>query len=157
MAVLTNIESQEYRRRETSTQHEVPEHPRASSSDDVECFFSVLHNQLGLNYNLKAIQNRWRVICNEFTKRIDPDLPFYYHTSDKNRYRIHDMPLFDNPPDGRTRLDFLPAPRREDVGKMVVGRASMPVRGTRTIRQQFHSNPAALPQLPHKNSSRWLS
>ena len=51
---------------------------------------------------------------NEFTKRIDPDLQFYYHTSDKNRYRIHDIPSLDNPPDGRSRLDFLPVPRRED-------------------------------------------
>ena len=27
--------------------NEVPQHPRASSTDDVECFF-VLHNHLGL-------------------------------------------------------------------------------------------------------------
>lgn len=69
IALLTNIESQEYVRRQHLQQNESPEHPRASSTDDVECFFSVLHNQLGLNYNLKAIQNRWRVICNEFTKK----------------------------------------------------------------------------------------
>ena len=149
IAVLTNIESQEYRRRQSSKLHEIPEHPRASSSDDVECFFSILHNQLGLNYSLKAIQNRWRVICNEFIKRIDPDLLFYYHTSDKNRFRIHDIPCFDSPTsDSRERLDFLRLPRREDVGQILVGRASMPVRGTKTIRQQFHSNPPVLPQPP---------
>lgn len=154
IALLTNIESQEYVRRQHLHQNESPEHPRASSTDDVECFFSVLHNQLGLNYNLKAIQNRWRVICNEFTKRIDPDLPFYYYTSEKNRYRIHDMPSFDKPTSTRpARLDFQRLIRREDVGHVVVGRTTMPVRGTRTVRQQFHSNPASLPQPRGHHSS----
>ena len=148
VALLTNIENQEYIRRQYSEQNEMPEHPRASSTDDVECFFSILHNQLGLNYNLKAIQNRWRVICNEFTKRIDTDLPFHYYTSEKNRYKIPDMPSFDKPTaSGPARFDFLRLPRREDVGHIVVGRTTMPVRGTRTVRQQFHSNPASLPQL----------
>ena len=53
VALLTNIDSQEYIRRQYSEQNEMPEHPRASSTDDVECFFSILHNQLGLNYNLR--------------------------------------------------------------------------------------------------------
>ena len=148
-AILTNVESQEYRRRQTAECHEMPEHPRASSSDDVECFFSILHSQLGQNYDLKAIQSRWRVICNEFAKKLDTDLPFYYYTSDKNRYRIEDLPSFDNPTaDGRSRLDFLRPSRREDIGQMVVGRATMPVRGARTVRQMFHNIPAALPQPP---------
>ena len=130
--------------------NEQPEHARASSSDDVECFFSVLHSHLGQKYDVKAIQNRWRVLCNEFSKRIDPDLQFYYYTSDKSRYRIHDLPSFDTPtPDGRSRLDFL-RPRREDLGQMVVARKTMPVRGTRTIRQQFHTHTADLPQPPNR-------
>ena len=148
LAVLTNVESQQYRRRQTAQcNDEVPEHPRSSSTDDVECFFPILHNQLGLYYDIKAIQQRWRVLCNEFGKGIDPDLPFYYYTSDKHRYRITDLPSFDTPPsDGRSRLDFLRPPRREDIGQVVLGRAAMPVRGTRTIRQQYRSNPATLPQ-----------
>lgn len=154
MALLTNIESQEFQRRQAAQNHEPPEHPRASSSDDVECFFSILHDQLGQHYDMKAIQQRWQPICNEFLKRLDPDLPFYYYTSNKNRYRIDDLPSFDMPPpDGRSRLDFLRPPRREDVGQVVVGRATMPVRGHRTIRQQFHNMPAALPQPPRTSGS----
>ena len=115
-ALLANIESQKFQRRQAAETHPAPEHPRASSSDDFECFFSILYTQLGQHYDIKTIQQRWRPICNEFLKRIDPDLPFYYHTSDKNLYRIHGLPAFDIPAqDGKSRLDFLPSTRREDV------------------------------------------
>ena len=47
-------------------------------------------------------------LYNEILKRIDPDLPFNYHTSDKNRYRIHDLTSVDIPvQDEKSRLDFL--------------------------------------------------
>ena len=151
-ALLANIESQEFQRRQAAETHHAPEHTRASSSDDVECFFSILHNQLGQHYDINTIEQRWRPICNEFLKRIDPDLPFYYHTSDKNLYRIHGLPAFDIPAqDGKSRLDFLPSTRREDVGQVVIGRATMPIRGLRTVRQQYHSQPADLPQPPNRS------
>lgn len=152
IALMANIESQEFQRRQTAQTHGTPEHPRASSSDDVECFFSILHNHLGQHYDVKTIQQRWRPICNEFLKRINPDLTFFYYTSDKNRYRIHDLPSFDVPSEGgKSRLDLLQPTRREDVGQMVVGRATMPVRGFRTVRQQYHSQPADLPQPPNRS------
>ena len=37
-----------------------PEHPRASTTDDVECFFSVLRDLLGKNFHWK-VQYEWRV------------------------------------------------------------------------------------------------
>ena len=44
IAMTTNIESREHRRRDIATSHGLPENPRASSTDDVECFFSVLRD-----------------------------------------------------------------------------------------------------------------
>ena len=62
-----------------------PEHPRASTTDDVECFFSVLRDLLGKNFTVKKVQYEWRKVCGEFYKRMDPELPYYYHTSVHNR------------------------------------------------------------------------
>ena len=45
------------------------ESPRASTTDDVECFFSVLRYQVGKNFTVKY---EWRKTCLEFQKRIDP-------------------------------------------------------------------------------------
>ena len=38
-ALLVNIESREWRRTFNSANNIAPEHPRACSTDDVECFF----------------------------------------------------------------------------------------------------------------------
>lgn len=150
IAVITNIESQEFRRREASSRGK--EHPRASSGDDVECFFSILHEQLGKDFTMKAVQNRWRVLCTEFCKQLDTNLPFYYHTSDKERYKITDMPSFDLPPSRTARLDSLRVSRREHIGRHIVGRSAMLSRGSQTIRQQFHSGPVELP-APHQTEN----
>lgn len=44
--LTTNIESQEFRRRQ-NTILGYPEHPRAATTDDVECFFSLTRRHLG--------------------------------------------------------------------------------------------------------------
>lgn len=54
-----------------------PEHPRASSTDDVEGFFALLHELLGPVFDLKQFFDELPKILNEFQKRIDPDLPFF--------------------------------------------------------------------------------
>ena len=38
----------------------------------------------------------WRKVCIEFSKRSDPDLPFYYHTTSDHFYEGN-MPAFDEP------------------------------------------------------------
>ena len=144
--MTTNIESQELRRRHSSV--EGIEHPRASTSDDDECFFSVLHEQLGNACTLKNVQSEWRVLCHEFGKRLDPYLPFYYYTSSKNRFHQGDKPDFDKKSGNVTRLEKMKVARREHVGRAVIGRASMIVRGTTSIRQQYHAGPVNLPPLP---------
>ncbi|CAB4001791.1 Hypothetical predicted protein [Paramuricea clavata] len=47
VALTTNIESQEFRRRYGLEKGLLPEHPRAGSTDDLEGIFSFLHGLLG--------------------------------------------------------------------------------------------------------------
>ena len=44
VAVIVNIEGREWCQRMNRTK--TPEHPRASTSDDVECFFSMMRNKI---------------------------------------------------------------------------------------------------------------
>ena len=56
-AILADIESREWRRhfnRENST---AIEHPRASTTDDVECCFSILRDIVGKDFTLKDVYN----------------------------------------------------------------------------------------------------
>jgi len=55
VALTTNIESREWRRRFCSRNDLPSEHPRASSTDDVECFFSVLRDSVGKDFTLKEV------------------------------------------------------------------------------------------------------
>ena len=59
MAVTTNIESIEYRRRQ-NVELGFEEHPRAGTTDDVEAFFALLHRYLGLIFTLKEFKALWR-------------------------------------------------------------------------------------------------
>lgn len=54
--VTANIESQEYRRLSCN----VPEHPRAGTTDDVECFFAMCHSKLGDHFLLKDFKYNWK-------------------------------------------------------------------------------------------------
>ena len=62
------------------------EHPRASTTDDVECFFSVMRDLVGKDFTLKEVQYSWRKVCFEFFKRLDAGLPYYYYTSAHDRF-----------------------------------------------------------------------
>lgn len=56
--VTTNIESQEYRRRENEAIG-YPEHPRAGGTDDLETFFGIVHMNLGTTFTLKQFKHYW--------------------------------------------------------------------------------------------------
>ena len=94
-AVITNIEGREWHRRECSNSDTSVEHPRASSSDDVECFFSMMRYSIGRKFTTKEVKFGIRKVFAEFVKRVDPDLPFYYHTSTHTRYYEGPIPDFD--------------------------------------------------------------
>ena len=55
IAVTTNIESREFQRRQIIASGGDIEHPRASTTDDVECYFSLLRDNLGKDFTLKNI------------------------------------------------------------------------------------------------------
>ena len=77
MALITNIEGREWHRREVTNQGLKSEHPRASTTDDVEYFFSMMRDSIGQNFNTKQVKFGIRKVYAEFTKRLDPDLPYF--------------------------------------------------------------------------------
>ena len=91
--------------------------------------------------------------CREFSKRLDPNLPFYYHTLN-DRYR-EELPAFDKKPeyDESTvslrkhplRLHRLSLNQREDSSIFVCARSALPARHAKTIRQSFHKPENYLP------------
>lgn len=62
VGTTTNIESQEFRRRQNS-ELGFEEHPRAGASDDLENLFSVYHRDLGTIFTLKDFKHNWRKSC----------------------------------------------------------------------------------------------
>ena len=76
VALIANIENQEKRRADSETKRYPPEYPRASSTDDVEGYFATLHQLIGVIFDHKTFRDNNRKITQEFTKRVDPDLPF---------------------------------------------------------------------------------
>ncbi len=151
MALVTNIESQEWVRRDRAGEGRLPEHPRASSSDDVECFFSVMRDLIGHSFTVKAVFSEWRKINYEYSKRLDSRLPFYYHSSSHSRFFEGENPQFNDPVNDASRLEAM-RPARREMGQLhAAGKASIttdPVRRLRAVRQRFHNNPVPLPPPP---------
>ena len=95
--MVANRESRQLRREEYLMRQLSPENPRASATDDVEGMFYLLHEILGNIFDLKQFHDAQAKILNEFSKRIDPDLKFYYWTGAKHRYNEFDLPSFNRP------------------------------------------------------------
>lgn len=66
MAVTTNVESQEFRRRYGEEKLLSPEQPRAGSTDDVEGIFAFLHELLGLIFDEKAFHDTFPKVMLEY-------------------------------------------------------------------------------------------
>ena len=89
-------------------------------------------------------------MCLEFTKRMNPKLPFYYFTSIHERY-------FEGP-----RQPFnIPSQRpyhaqRQRQRKMIVGQApgrtTLPVSGSRSVRLTYHNVSVNMPPAPQAQS-----
>lgn len=124
-AVITNIEEREFHRRKRVSSQQPLEHPRACSTDDVECFFRSMRDIIGQNFTTKEVKFVMRKIILEFSKRVDPDLPFYYYTSSHSRFYEDNLPDFDKAPQKQQKEKRLP--RRELPGAFVPRRATMPV------------------------------
>jgi hypothetical protein len=118
IGLIENLESREIRRVEYQAQGMPFEHPRASSTDDVEGLFALMHDMLGDIFNIKQFTDAQPKILNEFTKKIDPECPFYYWTGTKERYSEFELPSFNNASSkgGEERLEKIRLSRRGDPG-----------------------------------------
>ena len=148
MALTTNIESQEFRRRYGQEKGLPPEHPRAGSTDDVEGIFAFLHELLGLIFDEKAFHDAFPKVMLEYTKKCDPDLPFYHYTGVNERYNPGFQPSFNRPSAGGERLDRVLISRRADPGVFVANRAIIPQRGQLTVRSAYFKAAEDLPPPP---------
>ena len=84
VVATTNIESQERCR---WLPHRNLEHSRSGTLAGVECFFSMMRDTVGHDLIYQTVKYGFRKICNEFVKRLESDLPFYYHTSSHTRFQ----------------------------------------------------------------------
>lgn len=153
--ITANIESQELRRCQ-SNKIGYPEHPRAGSTEDFECFFGVTHSRLGNVFTLKEFKDGWPKLVRENSKRLSCEtLPFYYST-ENDRFKEGSLDSFDvipgqvgseqadegteedGPATNPLRLHRLMRNQRESVAHFVSGRAFLPARNERTVRQQHH-------------------
>lgn len=142
IALTTNIESVEWKRREYSTLNQPMENPRSSTTDDVECMFSIMRDLTGKHFTLREAKYTWRKVCLEFAKRLDPDIGFFYFTASHDRFYEGERPHFD------TKAKSRRVRRREQPSNLMFGRATLPVPSTRSTRMEFHNLPLELPPIP---------
>ena len=120
VGLIANLATRELRRKEYKGRDLPPEHPRASSTDDVEGIISLFHEVMGDNFDLKQFFDEFPKVMREFAKRIDPDLPFFYWTGHQTRYQNFALPSFNVPSAGGIEtLDQIQVSRRGDPGVFV--------------------------------------
>ncbi len=152
VGLLANLTSFELRRNEYRMRLLPPEHPRSGTSDDVECFFSVLHDMLGDIFDLKKFYETYPKILVEFDKQVSQECGFYYWTGKKERFRDFALDDFNQPSKfGKERLDQVKITRRADPGVFLAERAALPVHNSLTARARFHKAPEQLPEPPNPN------
>ena len=96
-----------------------PENPRASTTDDIEGMIALFHGLLGPIFDLKAFKQEFPKIMNDFSKWIDPDIPFYYWTGIHERFHLKALPSFNEPSQsGIGCLDRVVISCRADPGVM---------------------------------------
>ena len=91
IALTTTIESREWIRCRNPANKLPHEHPRSSTMDNVECFFSLTRNTIG---DQKDVQFGLRKLCNEFSKWLDRELSFHYYTSRNGHFFEEERPGF---------------------------------------------------------------
>ena len=150
IALTTDIESCECKRRELATRAEKGENPRASTTDDVECLFSIMRDLAGKHFTLRQAKYTWRKASLEFSKRLDPALGFFYHTSSHDRFYEGERPHFDQPSESKSARNprHQRIRRKEQPAQLSFGRATFPTPGARSTRTQFHNLPIELPPPP---------
>ena len=136
---------------EWKRRQEVIEHPRSGTTDDVECMFSIMRDLTGKHFTLREARYTWRKVCIEFTKRLDPDLGFYYFTSSHDRFMEGERPDFDEKPT-KEKAAIVRVRRREKPSSLVYGLATFPQPAAQSVRVKFHNIPLEVPPPPGKQS-----
>ena len=152
-ALVTGIESVEWKRREYASTGRPLENPRSSTTDDVECMFSVMRDLTGKHFTLRQARYTWRKACIEFDKRLDPTLGFYYFSSSHDRFYEGDRPHFDERLSKKKKRRIR---RREQPAHLMYGRATLPEAGARSTRMTFHNLPVTMPP-PLESTQQHLS
>ena len=145
ITLTTTIESREWvRRRRNRAMNLPPEHPRASTTDDVECFFSILRNMIGMHFTVKDVRLAWRKVCIELRKRLDRNLPIYYYATKHERFFEGDRPTFEvfKKPKHNPRHQPI---RKDQPGQLVPSTTSLVLSGQRSIRRTYFNVPIELP------------
>jgi len=86
-------------------------------------------------------------VTQEFLKRLDPHLPFYYHTLAHNCFYGGSLPSFDEKSKKAKRKQI---PRHELLGANE--RVTVAVRGKSSVRAKFHNVPVELPPPPRTSN-----
>lgn len=128
----------------------LPEHPRASTSDDVECFFSTLRDSVGKDFTLQNVQFQWRCACLEFTKRMNDELPYFYYTASHDRFYEGERPGFNEPSSSSTSRNprHMRTRKSESLVGQAPGRTTLPIPGARSVRLTYHNVPVEIPPPP---------
>lgn len=95
--------------------------------------------------SVMQVQFCWRKVCIEYYKRMDPSLPFYYHTATHDRFYEGPRPQFSVP---ATSVRRKRPRRREQLGPIAGSRVRVAVSGSKSIRAEFHNHPVDLPPAP---------
>ena len=108
---------------------------------------------IGKNFTVKQVQYEWRKLCTEYTKRMDPELPFFYHTSHHDRFYEGPKPGFDQLAKSSRNPYHKQVPQKDRLGMIVSGRATMPTTGSLSTRMKYHNVPVELPPPPNSKHS----
>ena len=69
MAIVADIETRNWRQEFNAANNFPPEHPRSSTTDDIECFFSILRGTVGKHFTLKQVS---LILYSVFVTKKDP-------------------------------------------------------------------------------------
>ena len=65
----------------------------------------MMRDVIDQNFTTKEVKFGMRKIISQFVKRVDPDLPFYYHSSFHTRFYEGSHPEFDKKSETTERKD----------------------------------------------------
>lgn len=89
-------------------------------------------------FNMK-VQFGWRKVCLEFSKWMNPSLPYYYHTASHDRFYEGQRPDFYKP--SKKKKTTKRIRRREQPSAVVGKKVTMAVNQSSSIRAEFHNRP----------------